>query len=136
MGRSNPPAGIFRREPSHAPVAAIASVSNRNGTLVPPDRAGAVATTPPTGCSGPSHSPATRDAINTTKMTRRYCIIATSSGSAPYSWDIATIADAAPAEVPHAAVEPGRLPNRTSSHPTSVLAARVPRTAAVITGQL
>jgi len=47
-----------------------------------------------------------------------------------------TIADAAPAEVPHAAVEPGRLPNRTSSHPTNVLAARVPRTAAVITGQL
>src|SRR5689334_20163914 len=37
MGTSSPPAGIFRRKPSHAPVAAIASVSNRNGTLVLPD---------------------------------------------------------------------------------------------------
>src|SRR3954454_25368595 len=136
MGTRSPPAGIFRRKPSHAPVAAIASVSSRERKLVLADRGEAGATAPLTGCSGPSHSPATRDAVNTTKMTRRYCIIATSSGSAPNSWDIATIADAAPAEVPHAAVEPGRLPNRTSSHPTSVLAAMVPRMAAVIAGQL
>src|SRR5215207_9466075 len=136
MGTRSPPAGIFKCKPSHAPAAAVASVSIRDRTLVSPDWVEAVETALLTGCSGPSHSPATSDAVNTTKITRRYCIIATRSGSAPNSCDIATIAEAAPAEVPHAAVEPGRLPNRTSSHPTSVLAAIVPKTAAVIKGQL
>ena len=131
IGTSSAPAGIRRRRPSTAPTPAIASVSttgSHGGSIGPLPWS----TFP---AAWPSISRATTDALSTTMMTRRYCMNATSRGSAPYSSAIAIIAEAAPGEEPQAAVVPGSTANRVSPQPTSPPATIVVATVSSISGQ-
>src|SRR5215472_7125570 len=84
--------------------------------------------TAPAGTAGtgpPNNNLANIDAVKTTITTRRYCMKPTRRTSAPNSPDISTIAEAAPGELPQAAVVPGSVPSFTNTHPTKPPASTV-----------
>src|SRR4051812_44746076 len=94
-GTSIGPAGMRRHQPRKPPASAMVAVArkgNESGTSGL-DGGGAPLVPPKT-------SRETSDALRATMMTRRYCMKATSLGSAPYSSAMATIADAAPGDEP------------------------------------
>ena len=72
-----------------------------------------------------THILATSAAVIDTKMTRRYCMKATSRWSAPKAPAISTMAVAAPGEEPQTAVVPGRMRQRLISQPSRLEAATV-----------
>ena len=72
-----------------------------------------------------THSRAIKAAEIETKMTRRYCMKATSLASAPKAPAISTMAVAPPGAEPQTAVVPGRILKRLMNQPRKLEATRV-----------
>ena len=83
----------------------------------------------------PTHSRATSEATAATITTRRYCMNATSRGSAPNDPDITIITEAPPGAVPHTAVVPGSDLSRVSTQPMAQLMATMASTTLRNSGQ-
>lgn len=72
---------------------------------------------PPVGGEGLLNNEATTEAISATRITRAYCMKATSRTSAPSDSANTTIAVAPPGEAPQIATFPGRTCQRISNQP-------------------
>ena len=110
---------MLSRRAISGPTIASATVS-RNGNHA----IGGNHTISAAGCAGVMPKMrATAAAAAATISTRRYCMIETSRGSAPYASAIRVITEAAPGLVPHSAVVPGSICSRVMIQPTRVLTA-------------